>query len=371
MTDSSSSAFDRTLASIGKCDGDGNYREWWPKIRQAIGLYRPNMLLVLDGEPCPTDIAEAVQAAEWRSTNNKLFSVLYFSTTGSANITVKAHMATTPGDLGDGVAAWKALKDRFDGNNKEARRAARVELFSSKMEEASDPQDFFSNTDDLRDRLKDMGETISDEVYEALLLDALPGRYEFIRQRHYENTSLGITSLKNTAINYYIDKKKRTASIAGRGAAMMVSDGGKGSCCKECGHCKPNGAKANKGKWKKGKKESGSDPSPKWCSFHKTNKHSDGECFKQREINALAEATAKATLAITKDPAIQSRLTNGTAHLAHQAESEPLTFGFSYAAIGASLDEVEASSINFGSPPARSSTKPTNCTVPEGIFGAF
>ena len=74
--------------------------------------------------------------------------------------------------MGDGAAAWKALKERFDGNIKQARRTAREKLFKSTMAETDDPEDFFSNTDRLRDRLKEMGETISDEVYESLLLDA-------------------------------------------------------------------------------------------------------------------------------------------------------------------------------------------------------
>ena len=55
-----------------------------------------------------------------------------------------------------------------------------------------------------------MGETISDEVYESLLLDALPKKFQFIRERHYVDDSLRIKSLKKTAIAYNIETKART-----------------------------------------------------------------------------------------------------------------------------------------------------------------
>ena len=177
IAESSSSSFDRTLASIGKCDGYSNYREWGPKMRLAIGLHKPKMLPVLDGKRRPTGATNADAAAEWTEQNNQLFSILFFMMSGSANVTVKTHMSKDVGGMGDGVAAWNALKNRFDGNTKQARRAAREQLFKSKMGDTDEPEDFFAETDRLRDRLKEMGETISDEVYESLLLDALPQKF--------------------------------------------------------------------------------------------------------------------------------------------------------------------------------------------------
>ena len=44
-------------------------------------------------------------------------------TEGSTHITVRAHESKELGCLGDGAAGWNALKEGFDGNTKEARRA--------------------------------------------------------------------------------------------------------------------------------------------------------------------------------------------------------------------------------------------------------
>jgi len=357
------SAFDRAVGTAGKCDGYNTYREWGPKLRQAIGLYKPKMLDILDGAPRPNASTHADDAAEWGSNNNKLFGVLYFATTGSAHLTVKEHMSKNRGEMGNGVAAWNALHQRFDGNTKEARRKAREELFNMHMEDDSDPQDFFFKTDHLRARLMDMGETISDEVYESLLIDALSKPFEFIKHRHFENPSLGIDSIKNTAINFYIDKHSRQgSSIAGRGTAMTATSGeGKDSCCKACGHCQRSGTQ-NKGKWKKGKKDK--DSSQKWCSLHKTTSHSDSECFKQKELENL-----KANLALLDTKSSGTIYPEiGSAYVAHggpEPKGKPVKFGFSFCAISKPQDEVTKSSNTSDALSALSARKPAAAKTSE------
>ena len=67
-----------------------------PRVRQAFGLYTLNILKVLDGTPCPeeTDV-DGVNA--WKKANNTIYSIPYFHTEGSANITVRAHESTEVG----------------------------------------------------------------------------------------------------------------------------------------------------------------------------------------------------------------------------------------------------------------------------------
>ena len=117
MADSTSPSLNRTLDNIGKWTGPTDYREWGRKVRQSFGLYALDMLKVLDRRPGPeeTDV-DGLNA--WKKANNNSYSILYFHTEGSANITVRAHESTEVDCLGDGVAAWKALNERFDGNTK-------------------------------------------------------------------------------------------------------------------------------------------------------------------------------------------------------------------------------------------------------------
>ena len=73
-----------------------NYWEWRDKLREAIALYSDDMVDLLDGTPCPPATganANATGATAWTMLNSKLYSILFFATEGSANITVKQFQA--------------------------------------------------------------------------------------------------------------------------------------------------------------------------------------------------------------------------------------------------------------------------------------
>ena len=101
---SSSSALDLTLDTIGKCKRPANYREWRRKVHQAFGPYAQDMLQILDRAPRPEG-TEADGVAAWETANSNIYSILFFLTEASANITVRAHGSTEQGCFGDGVAA--------------------------------------------------------------------------------------------------------------------------------------------------------------------------------------------------------------------------------------------------------------------------
>ena len=82
--------------------------------------------------------------------------------------------------MGDGAAAWNALKESFDGNTKEARRAWRDKLFSKSVKPGGDPVDFIATMDDLRLRLEVMGK-ILDNTYADVLLNSFPKVFKFIK----------------------------------------------------------------------------------------------------------------------------------------------------------------------------------------------
>ncbi|CAM9421326.1 unnamed protein product [Ascophyllum nodosum] len=105
---------------------------------QTPGSHRPDsddMVDLLDGTPCPLATganANAAGATALTMFNSKLYSILFFATEGSANITVKQFQARPQArQKADGVGTWEALSVRFDGNTKEARRACREKLTRS------------------------------------------------------------------------------------------------------------------------------------------------------------------------------------------------------------------------------------------------
>ncbi|CAN0576532.1 unnamed protein product, partial [Ectocarpus sp. 12 AP-2014] len=78
----------------------------------------------------------------------------------------------------NGAAAWLALAEKYDSYTKETRRACYDELTTKKMAQGEDPEDFFTAVEDMRDRLKDMGEIISDERFEDIILQAISNDYD-------------------------------------------------------------------------------------------------------------------------------------------------------------------------------------------------
>ena len=97
--------------------------------------------------------------------------------------------------MGDGAAAWNALKESFDGNTKEARRAWRDKLFSKSVKPGGDPVDFIATMDDLRLRLEDMGERIFDDTYTDVLLNSFPKLFEFIKQMQHRDRSFNLEQI--------------------------------------------------------------------------------------------------------------------------------------------------------------------------------
>ena len=119
-------------------------------MRQSIILFAPELLSVLDGEARPSGPASNAAAVAalvaWEKANGRLYSLLYFATSGSAQLTVRAHERQGDGAMGDGAAAWAVL-----------RRACHAELYRVKHKSGGDPIDFFANGTGLRLRLHRLG----------------------------------------------------------------------------------------------------------------------------------------------------------------------------------------------------------------------
>ena len=124
-----------------------------------LSYHNKRLFGVRNRNPCPEGDANATAIEQWNSDSCDLFSILFFATTGSANIFVRQFMGKRRVEvLGDGISAWLALAEKYDSYTKETRRACYEDLTTHKMRHEEDPEDFFFKMEDLRVRLKDMGE---------------------------------------------------------------------------------------------------------------------------------------------------------------------------------------------------------------------
>ena len=112
--------------------------------------------------------------------------------------------------------------------------------------------------------LEELGEEVSDEVYQDVMLNCLTAasQFRFIREMHCRDEFTSVDHLQQTPNRYYINQRSRKASglvVSGRGAAMAVASS-TDQChqCKEYGHFKrdcPQQVQKSRPKWgkKKGK----------------------------------------------------------------------------------------------------------------------
>ena len=93
------------------------------------------------------------------------------------------------------------------------------------MEPGQDPDDLFFVLDECRDLLEEMGQSVHDERYEDIILQALPPEYERVRTARYERRDFRLDDIRHMVHTMYVDDRSCSVSatqITGRGNAMQV-----------------------------------------------------------------------------------------------------------------------------------------------------
>ena len=70
-------------------------------------------------------------------------------------------------------------------------------VFNTKMEPGQDPDDFFFVLDECCDLLEEMGQTVHDERYDDIILQALPPEYERVRTASYERRDYELDDIRH------------------------------------------------------------------------------------------------------------------------------------------------------------------------------
>ena len=93
------------------------------------------------------------------------------------------------------------------------------------MEQGQDPDVYSFKLLEVGRRLHEMGEKISDERFEDIILQRLSDDYEFIKMASFRRRNFGI-NIQSMMKNLYIDRLSRPGNVnkvASRGAAMATT----------------------------------------------------------------------------------------------------------------------------------------------------
>ena len=140
------------------------------------------------------------------------------------------------------------------------------------MEQGQDPDVYSFKLLEVGRRLHEMGEKISDERFEDIILQRLSDDYEFIKMASFRRRNFGI-NIQSMMKNLYIDRLSRLGNVnktAGKGIAIATTRKPTDVRCYSCQEL---------GQIKRDSTNSKQEASTtlKWCSLHNSTTHSDDE----------------------------------------------------------------------------------------------
>ena len=103
------------------------------------------------------------------------------------------------------------------------------------MEEGQYPDDYVIKLMEIRGRLHEMGEKISDERFEDIFLKRLTDGYEFVNMTSFCSPHFVIEEIQSMMRNLYIDRLSRPGHVNKlAGTAMTTTRGPRKVRCYKC-----------------------------------------------------------------------------------------------------------------------------------------
>ena len=126
--------------------------------------------------------------------------------------------------IGDGANLWKLLQERFRSAETPTVVTLVAQLARLQLEDAEDLDGFFNRGQELLTRLQEAGEAVSETLFNALVLNGLPMRYEsFVIQESF-NPATNFTELKKRLQNFHESTAQRHKGQSGSVALPLKRD---------------------------------------------------------------------------------------------------------------------------------------------------
>lgn len=117
----------------------------------------------------PVPVGGSSSAATWDKQARKIYMFLFLNTEGAPQAVVAQFRASR-----DGVAAWNALKDKYDPQGVLGKAILHRQVMDTTLEPGSDPEDFFIRIERLNARLGELEQPFSDAALVGIILAKLP-----------------------------------------------------------------------------------------------------------------------------------------------------------------------------------------------------
>ena len=141
--------------------------------------------------------------------------------------------------IGDGAKAWKLLQERFQSVETPTVVTLLTQLARLQLEDldAEDLDSFFIRGQELLTRLQETGEATSETLFNALVLNGLPMRYESSVIQESFNPATNFTELRKELQNFHESTAQRHKGQNGSVALAVKRDFKKGPKKGNCFVC--------------------------------------------------------------------------------------------------------------------------------------
>ena len=124
-------------------------------------------------------------------------------TLDASTLMLMRHDCVGDDGIGDGAKAWKLLQERFQSVETPTVVTLVAQLARMQLEDSEDLDSFFIRGQELLTRLQEAGEAVSETLFNALVLNGLPMRYEsFVIQESF-NPATNFTELRKSLQNFH------------------------------------------------------------------------------------------------------------------------------------------------------------------------
>lgn len=180
-----------------------------------------------------------------------------------------------------------------------------------------------------------MGETMSDERFQDMILHGITKNYLCVRDSHHRDCTFGLEEMKNTIKNnIFVGSLSRhdhgNPSITGRGAVIQMRELSDVEChsCSDCVHFKKKVSTHQKLRTN-GKKDKTKGGHRKWCSYHESTMRNNTKRYPQGAKEKSDESGANCAK-------FYSPHTSTCPNTESEMEKEEDNIGFTFAAASSS-----------------------------------
>ena len=130
--------------------------------------------------------------------------------------------------IGDGAKNWKLLQERFQIVETPTVVTLVAQVARLQLEGAQDSDSFFIRGQELLTRLQEAGEAVSETIFNTLVLNGLPMRYESFFIQESFNPATNFTEWRKSLQNFPESKARRHKVQRGSVAQAVKCDFKKG-----------------------------------------------------------------------------------------------------------------------------------------------